>query len=644
MCGFVAMLALEGAKPDPVRLARMTDILRHRGPDDDGISIDGSVGFGFRRLSILDLSRAGHQPMRSEDGLLTVVYNGEIYNYVELRSELAKLGYRFRSTGDTEVLLNAYRAWGAACVERMNGMWAFVIHDRQHGKLFGARDRFGIKPLFRWHGRDVVILASEIKSIRASGLCETRVNPRVMSAFLAESRLDESHETFFDAILQVPPAHAFEIDLAGRYREWRYWTIPSEPESDMGDPALAFAELFEDSMRLHMRSDVPVAVHLSGGLDSTSIACASARIRNEAAATSPLFAFCYSDPRFDEREYVAATVGQTGARKIGLEASPLDLWQCLPQVLWHQDEPVHSMTALVGFRLMQLTSQHDIKVILNGQGADETLGGYPSYFSDYWLSLLANGSPSEAWREIRRYAKLHGGSPLLRAFNLVRYAVQGGLGRSAAYRALSDRRWRKAVMAQDWLHQDVRAEVERSSPPPHGLDAVLRHSVTASPLPLYLRVEDRNSSAHSIEARVPFLDHRLVSLAFSLAPQWRLRGPWNKFVLREAMKGRIPEVVRVRPDKMGFPTAAAAWFRGELYEPLRHIIEDASFRSLGYFDQARMRQMLEQHRAGAADHSDALFKSAQIYYWQKGLAADPAGSLPSEDATTARRAQNVVLS
>ena len=631
------MLALNGGAPDPFRLARMTALLRHRGPDDDDVLIDGPVGFGFRRLSILDLSPAGHQPMRTPDGLATVVYNGEIYNFVELRAELAALGYRFRSSGDTEVLLNAYRAWGPACVERLNGMFAFVIHDRVRGCLFGARDRFGIKPLYRWQTRDVAIFASEIKAIRASGLYTTRVNERTVASFLAESRLDETDQTFYENVVQVPSAHAFEIDYAGRYREWRYWSIPSDRDAAPGNPAEAFAELFEDAVRVHMRSDVPVAVHLSGGLDSTSIACASARVRAGANASGPLAAFCYEDPRFDERRYVDATLAQTHAEAVRLAASPQALWDSLPQALWHHDEPVHSMTALVGYRLMELTAQRGIKVILNGQGADETLGGYPSYFRDYWHTLLAGGAVRNAWGEIRRHHSVHGCSPGGRAVDLVRYAVQNALQRAAPYRAMSRRRWRQRVQAQAWLADDVRAAVPYEAAQPAGLDGALRHSVAVGPLPIYLRVEDRNASAHSVEARVPFLDHRLVSLAFSLPPQWRMRGPWNKFVLREAMKGRIPEIVRVRPDKMGFPTAAARWFRSELQEPLRALLHDASFRSLGWFRHERLLAMFEEHRAGAADHSEALFKAAQLHHWHSNLDSDAGGSGTDHRGSLPRR-------
>jgi asparagine synthase (glutamine-hydrolysing) len=315
----------------------------------------GRVALGFRRLSILDLTPAGHQPMSAADGKVTIVFNGEIYNFVELRHELEGLGHRFHSTGDTEVLLRSYLQWGKDCLPRLNGMWSFVIHDARSGKLFGARDRFGIKPLFLFRGGDHVVFASEIKAILASGLSSRAVNWRVASSFLVDGRLDETHETFYADIEQVPASFAFEVEASGAYRQWRYWNIEDAAAAHGENPAQAFAELFEDAVRLHMRSDVPVGIHLSGGLDSTSIACASARVRKEANASGPLAVFSYIAPEFDESEYIRSTVAQTRAQLIELETSPERLWADLERMLWFQDEPVHTLTALVSFQLMRAT-------------------------------------------------------------------------------------------------------------------------------------------------------------------------------------------------------------------------------------------------------------------------------------------------
>jgi asparagine synthase (glutamine-hydrolysing) len=623
MCGFVALIDPSAAAFDSkARVARMLGTIAHRGPDDSGTHGDGPVWLGFRRLSILDLSPAGHQPMASRDGECTIVFNGEIYNFVELRSELQALGHQFQSHGDTEVLLAAYRQWGGACLTRLNGMWAFVIHDRRRGLLFGARDRFGIKPLFRWQRGSQAVLASEIKGIRASGLYGGGLNLRSCAAHLYEGRLDESDATLFEGIVQVPAGHAFELELDGRFRQWSYFDALAETAAPEGDPAAAFAALFEDAVRVHMRSDVPVGVNLSGGLDSTSILCAAARVREQANASGPLLAFCYQDRAFDESRYIRDTLVQTGAQLVPLEITPRQLWDTLPDMLAVQDEPVHSMTALVGYQLMALAARHGVKVILNGQGADEVLGGYGSYFHDRWSALIRAGRWREARDEIASYSQAHGGDPGARLRKALRHVLQASLRKLPGYRSLAARRHRQQHVESSWLRRELAQHLAPSdAEPPLGLRAVLADALRRAPLPLYLRVEDRNSMAHSIEVRLPFLDHRLVSLAFGMGPEWKLRGPWNKYVLREAMRGRIPESVRGRVDKMGFPTDMSQWFRGPLYEQLREVLHDPGFKSNPLFDAPSLAADLEAHRTGQAQHADRLFSAAQFHLWQRGTPA-----------------------
>ena len=618
MCGLVALVHLRGEAAREPPLQAMLQTIVHRGPDDAGMSLDGPVGLGFRRLSILDLSPLGHQPMDSPDARLTIVFNGEIYNFVELRRELEGLGHHFRSSGDTEVLLAAYRQWGSDCLSRLNGMWALLIHDRDRNVLFGSRDRFGIKPLYRWQDGRHAIFASEIKAIRASGLYPESLNLRTCAAFFHEARLDDTTATFFEGIEQVPAGHAFELDLAsGLFKQWQYWDLDAIQEIDVADAPGAFADLFEDAMRIHMRSDVPVGVNLSGGLDSTSILCAAARVRTQAGAADPLLAFCYMDPQFDERRYIDDTLAQTGAELVRLEMTPGELWDSLPRVLSFQDEPVHSMTALVGFHLMGLAASRGVKVILNGQGADETIAGYGNYFNDYWYQLARSGSLGTAMREISAYTAGHGGSSRQLLIRTLRHTVQTALRSTRAYRALSERRRLRRAAAQDWIDPDLSRHLpSRDEAQEMHLRAALTRSVTTAPLPLYLRVEDRNSMAHSIEVRLPFLDYRLVNLLFSLRPGWKLSGPWNKYVLREAMRGRIPESVRSRVDKMGFPTNAREWFRGPLYERLRDIIHDRGFREHGLLRADELASALEHHHAGTTTHTAKLFAAVQFHLWR----------------------------
>ncbi|SFU46399.1 asparagine synthase (glutamine-hydrolyzing) [Nitrosospira multiformis] len=617
MCGFVAFVGCEGFRPSSPVISNMLSVISHRGPDDEGTYFSDHVAFGFRRLSILDVTPAGKQPMHSHEGNCTIVFNGEIYNYLELRKELSARGHRFVSDGDTEILLHAYLEWGDECVGRLNGMWAFLIHDRARQRIFGARDRFGMKPLYICEVPEGVLFASEIKSIRASGQYREALDMQVCARFFYESRLDDTQATFYKGIRSIPAACCFEVNTQGRVRTWAYWQLPVNNRVP-ADPAATFAELFDQSVEIHMRSDVPLGVNLSGGLDSTAILCAIARHRTEQDVSMPIKAFSFQSAEYDESRYIAATLAQTGAQQHILSLGPHELWDSLSRVLWHQDEPVHSITAVVGFHLSALAARHGVKVILNGQGADETLAGYPSYFRDYWYSLLASGSVATALKEINAFVLAHGGSQSRLFAQLIKHCIQTQLGRSARYRKMARRRHLHQFEQNDWFDPQLAHALPETTDFEHAmLDAVLARAVQKDPLPLYLRVEDRNAMAHSVETRLPFLDPRLVKLAFCLPEKWKMRGSWNKFILREAQRDKIPEIVRSRPDKMGFPTPFSRWLRVELYQFVRDIIEDTTFSQAGPFRVESIRRDLERHRNGEIDISGKLFDVIQFHLWQQ---------------------------
>lgn len=617
MCGFAAMLGLQGKAADAAVLEGMMAAISHRGPDDSGIYLSGTVGLGFRRLSILDLTQSGHQPMSSRDGACTIVFNGEIYNYRELRAELEGAGYSFHSTGDTEVLLSSYLHWGVDCVSRLNGMWAFLIHDRRRGLVFGSRDRFGIKPLFMNRNHCSVLFASEIKAIRASRLAQEQTNWSVAADFLLRGRLDQTSETFYTGVAQIPPATAFELTDDGRYREWRYWSLEDAPESDPSRATDEFAELFEDSVRLHMRSDVPVGVHLSGGLDSTSIICAAARLRAEEGSRQSLMAFSFIESEYDETNFINDTLRQTQAQLVRLESDPVRFWNNLKEVLWYQDEPFHSIYLLVAYELMRMTAAHGVKVVLNGQGADETLAGYPSYFRDYWNGLIRAGQPAKAWDEMGRYVAVHGGSRLQLLAAQAKHLAQGALRQSRQYRRAAAWNERKRLANDDWFSPEFcgRLPARDDGGDPRDLNGALAFSIRRQPLPLYLRIEDRISMAHSIESRVPFLDHRLVSYAYGLPSNWKMRGPLNKFILREAMRGRIPESVRNRPEKFGFPVPARRWLADRLFEPAREAILTRQASERGIYQMRNIERDLERYRRGEIDVTYKLFNVVQFETW-----------------------------
>ncbi len=616
MCGLVVTASFDGMPADPMLLERTSAVLAHRGPDDYGIATCGAVGFGFRRLAILDLTPAGHQPMQSPDGRLTLVFNGEIYNYLELKQELQQLGHHFRSSSDTEVLLHAYDQWGIDCVARFNGMWAFVIYDSRRGRLFASRDRFGVKPLYRWTDGKRVILASEIKAILASGWYEPDIDWQTAAVFLCQGHLDQDTRTFYAGIEQVPAGSTLEIDLRGQCHERQFWSIANLHENPPPEPVATFRELFEDAVRLRMRSDVPVGVCLSGGIDSNAIISTMAKLR-AGTVEYPLQAFSYIPEEFSEAVYINESIAKTGAVLNELMTNPRELWDLLPKALWHYDEPAHSPTALIGFQLMRLAKSRGVTVVLNGQGADEVNAGYHSYFRTHWIELMQAGEWRRSIAEISAYSRAHGKPywPQLKGTigDWLRTEARRLPGYSRVQRALRtpvphEYRW----YAPELIDKLPPARTVGSAV---SLDAELARSVEHRPLPLYLRVEDRNSMAHSVEVRLPFLDYRLVSLAFTLPSSWKLHGEWNKYIVREAMKDVIAEHVRTRLDKMGFPTPGRHWFAGPWYEPTRDLLASRKLRESGICNVGLVENDLEQHRTGAVNVASRLFHLAEFGTW-----------------------------
>lgn len=618
MCGLAGALAVRGGQPDADIVAGMASCMVSRGPDDKGLYCCGPVALSFRRLAILDLSAAGHQPFLSTDGQLAIVFNGEIFNYVELRDELAQKGHVFRSGTDTEVLLAAYMTWGVDCLERLNGMWSFLIADMRRGLLFGARDRFGVKPMYRTYRDGTFYFASEIKALRRTQPEPSAINWPLAVQFLGRGRLDTlsaEGRTFFEDITEFPAAHAFTLTFDGQERRWRYWSVPEGDDPGV-DAVERVRQLLFDSVRLRLRSDVPLGVALSGGMDSSSIIALMSRILAAGDSTAGLHAFTYApaEKSLSEERYIKDTVQLTGATLHTTSPSPLALWETLPTVLAAHDEPLHSPTALVGYQVYRLASQAGIRVVLGGQGADETLGGYPSYFSDAWLDELRSGQLVGLWRDLADYSAGHDVSLQSLLFPLLR--------RFAAVALPRPRRSTAAPLPYgSWLSSEARglAIQHTRRQGQHSLHAELAQSTTQHPLPLFLRVEDRNSMAHSIEARLPFMDYRLVEQAFRLRNNWKIRGRWNKYVLRQAMQGTIPESVRTRIDKMGFPTAFSEWIRGPLQAKMADRIYDASLDRMPILDPSAIRAAFKSHLDGDADHGVALFHVVQFVEWHDSI-------------------------
>jgi len=366
---------------------------------------------------------------------------------------------------------------------------------------------------------------------------------------------------------------------------------------------------------------VPVGVCLSGGLDSTSIICSMAHERRRVGQESqPLLAFSYNPPEFDESPYLDATIRQTGAALTPLRFTSADVWGMLKEVLVAQDEPVHSVTAVVGYGLMRLAREHGVPVVLNGQGADEVLAGYPNYFRSYWFTLLRGGMLARVWHELGSFATAHGQSRSALMAQLLRHTFLIQLSGFAGYRSVARANRRRRLTRNSVFAPSLTQHLANDEPArPGSLNEELALSVEASPLPLFLRVEDRNAMAHAVEARLPFLDHRLVAFAFSRSAGTKMQGPFNKRMLREAMKGVIPEVVRTRVDKFGFPTPIADWVAGSLREPIRECMESPDLVASGLYDNHQLRSLLERTATRDLEAVGLLMRIVQFHIWMEGV-------------------------
>lgn len=590
MCGIVALLAVDGAPLDPVDLKAAADALAHRGPDDEGFVLAGAevapvrlggpgtqvpgvaridaarrtpgytVGLANRRLAIIDLSPAGHGPMSSGDEEVWLTYNGEVYNYRELAGELSARGHTFRSRTDTEVVLAAYLEWGIDFVAHLNGMFALAIWDGRSRKLVIARDRVGIKPLYVGARNDLHAVASEPKALLAIGM-ERAIDWETAYGYLVAGYADWSERTFFRGIRQVAPGTVEEFHADGTHMVHRYWHPPAPGRyAGSRDEAVAtFRDLLFDSVRLQLRSDVPVGTALSGGLDSSSVVAAVAAL-GERSPARHAFSAVFPGTPLDESRYAEAVVRRFGVDWHCVEPTAAELLDDLDSLLHAQDEPFPSTSSYAQWRVMRLAREHGVTVLLDGQGGDELLAGYDGFRPYAIADAIRRGDVAQAAADLRAARGPRARGVLLtRAGAALAPRVVSDLGRRR-----SRRRAARFLAAE--LHEEHGArllEAERTEPT---LDGVLRRSLSFT-LPVLLRSEDRNSMAHSREARVPFLDHRLIEFAATLPSQLKLAGGETKVVLRRALGDLLPAEVLSRRDKLGFVTPEAEWLR-RLGEPL----------------------------------------------------------------------------
>jgi len=573
-------------------LERMNLVQKHRGPNDQGYFVDNNIGLAHNRLSIIDLSLFGHQPMSNEDGTVWIVFNGEIYNYLELTPELKSKGHIFNSKTDTEVIIHAYEEYGIDCLQKLNGMFAFAIWDSRKKQLFCARDRFGIKPFYYYYKDDRFIFASEIKAILQDQNVHRKVNDQIVYNFLGHGVLDHTDETFFHGIMQLLPAH-FLILRQEFLSITKYWDIDTENELKIETDKLyadKFYELFEDSVRIHLRSDVAIGTCLSGGLDSSSIVCVANTLmfpdkgndRSVVKERQKTFSSCFEDLRFDERKYIYKILDKTGAESNFVFPDPLDLIRDIELILWHQDEPFISTSIFAQWNVMRLAKERDVIVLLDGQGGDELLAGYPPYYRANFEELARRMAFYQLYKERLMYARYHNKSKL----NSLIFTLAGPISQI-----------RKNVDERDMVSFPLEfadaLSINDREPlgnlyRPKRFKSILKNRLYYDCIKGYrllplLHYEDRNSMAFSIESRVPFLDYRLVEYVFSLPDRCRIYNGLTKAVLRNSMEGILPEKIRMRTDKMGFVTPQDMWLKNEMKDWVEDIFQSKSFRERIYF-------------------------------------------------------------
>ena len=632
MCGFVsAFSSVTDTREYSSLLKQSADLIRHRGPDDEAYYLSTCFSAGFRRLKIIDLSNDARQPMSDVSGRYWIVFNGEIYNYREIRTELSQSGIQFRTQSDTEALLQAFVRWGPDCLTRLNGMFAFLIWDEQERQLFGARDRFGEKPLFWAKKNGCLFFASEIKSLFPLLRDVPNPNLQVVRHYLQGRQADSATESFYEGIQSISPAHMF-LAKDNDIRTSRYWKLEAK-EIDCNDAVSQVRDLFFDSVKLRMRADVPVGTCLSGGIDSSAIACTMAQLdTSQLPVSRHTFTAGYSE--FDESSLVRQVNEQTGSRGHTIVPRPDSLFD-LEILLKYHDEPFHSFAAYAGFKVMELSKKNGIVVLLNGQGADELFAGYSKYISSYIADLLLRGRLWAA-RKVAGQAECITGKSASKSIlkSLKKIGVDGMKMASSSTGNWLSRRDQMGRSALGLTAEFCRATSNPNLTHPgkvagrvSTLKRQLYGSLTVAHLPLYLRVEDRNSMANSLESRLPFLDYRLAEYVFSLPTALFMQNGTNKFLFRQAMKDVLPKSVVERKEKYGFPTPEKDWIFGHLSGEIRDLIYSNSFCSRDVFNskwvQAKFQQdalrWQSQRQAVSSESRSYWFRLIALELWSRSI-------------------------
>jgi asparagine synthase (glutamine-hydrolysing) len=601
----------------------MRDVITHRGPDEEGIFIDRNVGLGHRRLSIVDVA-SGHQPMTNEDGSLHISYNGEIYNHADYRESLEAKGHVYQTHCDTETILHLYEEHGSSCVDYLRGMFAFAIWDQRKQELFIARDRLGVKPLYYVHRDDgSIFFGSEIKALLEAGAVRPEINYAVLSDYLA-NHAPSGEETLFHGVKRLLPGHVLTW-RDGAVKIHRYWDVDfSKDGADTRDDKTyisQWSELFRESVRLRLMADVPLGMFLSGGIDSSAIAAMMSTMVSEPIKT---FSVAFAEREANELEYARLIAEAYKTNHHEIVVSPEQFFEVLPRLVWHEDEPLAHPSSVALYFVSHLASQH-VKVVLTGEGSDELLAGYGRYRRTLWNLSLGRRynklTPSFARHALR--AQIENTLPagrlrqkLMRTFLVLSPELESiyfdnfAVFPSPMQQHMFTRETRERMHGID-PYVELRRVLARAK------DMSLLDGLLYADIKTYLHEllmkQDQMSMATSVESRVPFLDHKLVEFTARMPDTMKLRGATTKYVLRESMKGILPEKILTR-SKMGFPVPIGSWFRG----PFKSIIDEyvLSERALsrGIFAPDFVRQVVSRHQAGE-DHSERLWSLLNFEIW-----------------------------
>lgn len=625
MCGIAGYIDISKKyKADRNLVKKMTDKLIHRGPDAEGQWADEYVALGHRRLSIIDLDAKSNQPLVSFDGRYVITFNGEIYNYIEIRKRLLEKGAVFKTNGDAEVIVEAYRMYGTSCINQFNGMWSFVLYDVEKQKIIICRDRFGIKPLYTIHNSDVFAFASEIKAITAAFPEENIPNETCIYRYLLGSvNEDMDEKCFYKNVKIFPSAHYMVYDLRNHKKTYkRYWEVDERVFYDKWikgkDPVRTFKRLFESAVGLRLRADVEVGACLSGGLDSSAIVgCASKKYGRKMHTFSSI----YMDKECNEESYIRKVNEKwnTIPHYIKPDNYEKNFSKYIEDLTYHHDQPTGGASLYSQYMVMKGV-QGKVKVVLDGQGADELFAGYISYYADYISDLIDRNTFISRCKAIKILAIMKKEWPdIIESVSTDTIVKLVGLKNSFLFQnenKIKDLKIKRSaqLFTNDFLKK-VNADCkEKEIQCSSKLNTRLCNDVLHSSIPSLLHNEDGNSMAFSIESRVPFLDYRIVEFAIALDGKYKIRNQWTKWIIRRACKEYLPKEIVRRKNKMGFPAPFARWLReGSRKEEIAKVIYQFGERNI--VPKETIDQFYRAHINTGADYSNILFRFYSMELW-----------------------------